>query len=60
VQTATLSRLDVQRIYHTVSATFGFDVTVAASAGTHTVCLAAIDQDGQAPVQVRCASVTVS
>jgi len=56
---ASLSRPDVERAYGN-GAAHGFDVSVPATAGSHSVCVYAIDSAGGANTSLGCRSVDVT
>jgi hypothetical protein len=61
IQLTSVSRTDVQGVYHTTTALLGYDQTVAATTGSHTVCVNTIDyENNHAAVPIRCATVTVT
>ena len=56
----SIARSDIQRIYGTTTASYGYDRTLPLAAGSHRVCVESLDRDGGTPVSLRCATVTVT
>jgi len=59
IMLTTLARPDVQRRYHTAGKTFGYDLTIKLTPGTHQVCVHGVDQDGHGSVPLGCRPVSV-
>ncbi|MEP7019606.1 MAG: SpoIID/LytB domain-containing protein [Pseudonocardiales bacterium] len=59
IMLTTLARPDVQRTYLTAGNTFGYDLTITLTPGTHQVCVHGVDQDGHGSVPLGCRPVSV-
>ncbi|WIJ44213.1 hypothetical protein [Curtobacterium citreum] len=55
-----VTRNDVARAFPSAGSNRGFDATISAASGTHTVCAYAIDSSGGANTTLGCRSVTVN
>jgi SpoIID/LytB domain protein len=59
VQTTTLSRPDVQRVFGLQTSIVGFGMSAKVTPGNHTICLEAQDQDGGGFAEISCRTVSM-